>query len=468
MEETTGNGVGRRRIVKQNHVIVFPFPRHGHISPMLQFSKRLISKGLLLTFLTTSSASQSLILNLPPSPSFHLKIISDVSESNVLASLAAYLQSFRAAVTKSLANFIDQALISSSDEEIPPTLIVYDSVMPWVQTVAAERGLDTAPFFTQSAAVNHVLLLVYGGSLSIPPPENVAVSLPAEIALQPGDLPAFPDDSEVVLKFMTSQFYNLENVKWIFINTFDRLESKVVNWMAKTLPIKTVGPTIPSAYLDGRLEDDKAYGLNVSKSNGGKSPIKWLDSKETASVVYISFGSLVILLEEQVKELTNLLRDTDFSFLWVLRESELEKLPNNFLQDTSERGLIVNWCCQPQVLSHKAVSCFVTHCGWNSTLEALSLGVPMVAIPQWVDQTTNAKFIADVWGVGIRVKKNEKGIATKEELEASIRKIVQGERANEFKQNSIKWKNLAKEAVDEGGTSDKHIEEFVQAIVASN
>ncbi|KAL4033704.1 hypothetical protein IC575_006809 [Cucumis melo] len=467
MEMTAANGGGER--IKQSHVIVFPFPRHGHMSPMLQFSKRLISKGLLLTFLITSSASQSLTINIPPSPSFHFKIISDLPESDDVATLDAYLRSFRAAVTKSLSNFIDEVLTSSSNEEVPPTLIVYDSVMPWVQSVAAERGLDSAPFFTESAAVNHLLHLVYGGSLSIPPPDNVVVSLPSEIVLQPEDLPSFPDDPEVVLDFMTSQFSHLENVKWIFINTFDRLESKVVNWMAKTLPIKTVGPTIPSAYLDGRLEKDKAYGLNVSKSNNGKCPIKWLDSKETASVIYISFGSLVILSEEQVKELTNLLRDTDFSFLWVLRESEMVKLPKNFVQDTSDRGLIVNWCCQLQVLSHKAVSCFVTHCGWNSTLEALSLGVPMVAIPQWIDQTTNAKFVADVWRVGVRVKKNEKSVAIKEELEASIRKIVvQGNGTNEFKQNAIKWKNLAKEAVDERGSSDKNIEEFVQALVASN
>lgn len=229
MEKTTENGGGRRRRMKQNHVIVFPFPRHGHIRPMLQFSKRLISKGLLLTFLTTSSASQSLTFNLPSSPSFHLKIISDVPESNDIATLDAYLRSFRAAVTKSLANFIDQALISSSDEEVPPTFIVYDSVMPWVRSLATERGLDAAPFFTQSAAVNHILHLVYGGSLSIPPPENVPILLPAEIVLQQGDLPSFPDDPEVVLEFMSSQFSNLENVKWIFINTFDSLESKVID-----------------------------------------------------------------------------------------------------------------------------------------------------------------------------------------------------------------------------------------------
>ncbi|XP_023546480.1 UDP-glycosyltransferase 74E2-like [Cucurbita pepo subsp. pepo] len=462
MEKTTVDGGGE---MKQSHVIVFPFPRHGHMNPMLQFAKRLVSKGLLLTFLTTSSASESLILDLPPSP-IHHKVISDVPESSNIDSLDAYLRSFRAAASKSLANFIDEALISDSNEVLP-SLIVYDSVMPWVQSVAAERGLDAAPFFTQSAAVNHILDLVYKGSLSIPPPEDVAISLPSEIVLQPADLPTLPDDGDVVLEFMTSQFINLENVKWIFFNTFDRLECKVVNWMTKTLPIKTVGPTIPSAYLDGRLAYDKAYGLNVLNPNDGKKAIQWLDSKETASIIYISFGSLVNLEKEQVTELTCFLKDTNLSFLWVLRESELGKLPNNFVQDTLEQGLIVNWCCQLQVLSHKAVSCFVTHCGWNSTIEALSLGVPMVAIPQWVDQTTNAKFVADVWEVGVRVKKNDKGIVTKEELEASIRKVVQGEKPNEIKQNSIKWKKVAKEAMDEGGSSDKNIDEFVQAMAAS-
>nr|QWT69386.1 UGT74E2 [Gynostemma pentaphyllum] len=263
---------------------------------------------------------------------------------------------------------------------------------------------------------------------------------------------------------MSDQFSNFQNAKWIFSNTFDQLECKVLTWMADKWPIKAVGPTIPSAYLDGRLEDDKSYGLKKPNDVGA---IEWLDSREVSSVIYISFGSLAILAEEQVQELTSCLIDNiNFSFLWVLRDTEVEKLPDDFVQETSDRGLVVNWCPQLEVLSHKAISCFVTHCGWNSTLEALSLGVPMVAIPQWVDQITNAKFVADVWEVGVRVKRNDKGIATQEEIQASVGKVVQGERRDEFKQNSIKWKNLAKQAVDEGGSSDNNIEEFVKAIVS--
>ena len=91
----------------------------------------------------------------------------------------------------------------------------------------------------------------------------------------------------------------------------------------------------------------------------------------------------------------------------------------------------------------------LAHCGWNSTLEALSLGVPMVATPQWTDQTTNAKFIMDVWKVGVRIKLDEKDIATKEEIVICIREVMEGERRKEMKMNSIRWKELAKEAVDE-------------------
>jgi pathogen-inducible salicylic acid glucosyltransferase len=109
----------------------------------------------------------------------------------------------------------------------------------------------------------------------------------------------------------------------------------------------------------------------------------------------------------------------------------------------------------------------MTHCGWNSTLEALSLGVPMVAMPQWTDQPTNAKFIVDVWKVGIRIKVDEKGIVTKEEIEMCIREVIEGESGKEMKRNSMRLKELAIEAVDEGGSSDKNIEEFLAKLALS-
>ena len=135
------------------------------------------------------------------------------------------------------------------------------------------------------------------------------------------------------------------------------------------LPIKTIGPAIPSTYLDERLEDDKEYGLNLFNPNVDICT-KWLNSKETGSVVYTSFGSLAALGEEQMEELTWGLKNSNFYFLCVVRESEEKKLPNNFIEETVEKGLVVPWCPQLEVLAHKAVGCFVTHCGWNSTLEA--------------------------------------------------------------------------------------------------
>ncbi|KAL6221453.1 hypothetical protein ACLB2K_009204 [Fragaria x ananassa] len=256
-------------------------------------------------------------------------------------------------------------------------------------------------------------------------------------------------------------FSNITQVKWIFYNTYEKLEEQVLKWTASLdWPVKTIGPTIPSSFLDKRLEDEKDYSLSLFKPDRVETCMKWLDSKETGSVVYVSFGSLANLTKEQMEELAWGLNNSNYHFLWVIKESEKQKLPTNFFEEISEKGLVVSWCSQLQVLAHKAVGCFVTHCGWNSTLEALSLGVPMVTLPQFADQTTNGKLVADVWKVGVRVKVNEKGFITKEELVMRVKQVMDKEVGMEIRKASQIWKKLAKEAVDEGGSSDRNIEEF--------
>jgi pathogen-inducible salicylic acid glucosyltransferase len=119
------------------------------------------------------------------------------------------------------------------------------------------------------------------------------------------------------------------------------------------------------------------------------------------------------------------------------------------------------------VLAHDAVGCFVTHCGWNSTLEAFSLEVPMVGVPYWSDQSTNAKYIMDVWKMGLKAPTDAKGIVQQDAAEHCIREIMEGERGKEIKKNAFKWRKLAKETVDEGGSFDKNIEEFMAKLVQS-
>ncbi|GMY32882.1 UDP-glycosyltransferase 74E2-like [Fagus crenata] len=449
---------------RETHVLVIPYPIQGHINPMLQFSKRLASKGVRVTLVTTSTIRKS--MQAVRASSVNIEIISDGSdEDENLETLIATLERFKVTVSKTLAEFIEK----QNSSKYPPKVLVYDCNMPWALDVAKKYGLDGAPFFTQSCAVNVIYYHLLQGTIKLPL-EGPTVSLPSLPTLAMNDLSSFlsdPGSYPVLLNLALEQFSNFQEAKWIFFSSCKDFEHEVVNWMAsQQWPVKTIGPTIPSMYLDKRLEDDKEYGLHLFKPDVDAC-MKWLNTKETGSVVYTSFGSLASLGEVQMKELTWGLRNSNCYFLWVVREPEQKKLPDNFLEETTEKGLVVSWCPQLEVLTHKAVGSFMTHCGWNSTLEALSLGVPMVAMPQWTDQTTNAKFTVDVWKVGVRIKLDEHGIATKEEIELCIREVMEGERGKEMKKNSVRWKELAKEAVDEGGSSDKHIEEFVAKLAHS-
>ncbi|KAF8393831.1 hypothetical protein HHK36_020029 [Tetracentron sinense] len=444
------------------HVLVLPFPVQGHINPLFQFSKRLASKGLKVTLATTifiaktmKSHPGSLIVD-KISDGFDDGGIAEAGDANI------YLERFEAVGSRTLAE-----LVEKYSHDCPVKCLIYDSHIPWALDVAKKLGMVGASFFTQSCAVDLIFYNVSRGLLSTPVQEPT-VTIPGLPLLEVNDLPSFVNYAlgsyAIFLSTALSQFSNFEKADWLLFNTFDQLEDEVVKWMSKTWQIKTIGPTVPSMYLDKRMAGNTDYGINLFHPDAGAC-LKWLNTKETSSVVYVSFGSMAALGEEQMEELAWGLKSSNSYFLWVVRASEEKKLPSKFVEETSEKGMVVTWCPQLEVLAHQAVGCFMTHCGWNSTLEALSLGVPMVAMPQWTDQTTNGKFVVDVWEVGLRVRVDEKGIVRREEIELCIKEVMEGEKGKEIKKNVKKWKDLAKEAVDEGGSSDKNIEDFIAGIV---
>ncbi|KAK9932794.1 hypothetical protein M0R45_020016 [Rubus argutus] len=477
----------------QSHVLVLPFGVQGHMNPMIQFAKRLVSKGLKVTVLATIF-SMNQIQAAPEqlcSFGFDVELISDGKEHVCRPeSNEESTERVRRVTAQSLADLIaniknrskkkNGASSPGSDHDDAnstqyPELkfLVYHSGMPWALDIARQHGIDGAPFFTTSSAYVAIFQHYLQGLLKIPSKNDrstTALSLPSMPPLASTDLPSFLldfDSYPAYLELSLLQYRNIRQPKWLFISTFDKLEEEVVKWMrSQEWPVRTIGPLIPSMFLDKRLEDDKEYSLSLFKPNV-ETCTKWLDSRETGSVVYVSFGSMnkQSIKKELIEELAWGLRDMNYYFMWAVKESDMEKLPCNFLEETSEKGLVVSWCPQLQVLAHKAVRCFVTHCGWNSVLEALSFGVPMVTMPQWADQATNAKFVADVWKVGVRVKINEKGFATKEEIAMCIEQIMDEEKGMETRKASLRWKELAKEAVDKGGSSDKNIEEFAAKIM---
>ncbi|KAK4404647.1 UDP-glycosyltransferase 74G1 [Sesamum angolense] len=447
------------------HCLILPYPIQGHINPMLQFAKRLSHKRLKITLALTRFILKT-IKGLSGG-SISIGSISDGFDEGGRAQAKTheeYLARFQQVGRETLMELL-QALADSGS---PVDCVVYDPFIPWVLDLAKGSGLLAAAFFTQSCAVDCIYHRVYCGELKVPVRGSEKVVVPGLPPLRPEDMPSFiyvhgsyPSAFEMV----TGQFQNIDKADWIFVNTFYKLEEEVINCMSRTWKVKAIGPTIPSMYLDKRLHDDKEYGLNIFKTTTDVCT-NWLSKKQPKSVIYISFGSLAQLSVEQIEELAHALTTLNKHFLWVVRSSELAKLPKNFSEESSEKGLIVSWCQQLEILAHDAVGCFVTHCGWNSTLEGLSLGVPIVAMPQWTDQSTNTKFVVDVWRVGIWARADEKGLVREGEIRRCIKHVMEGD-GEEIRENASKWKEMARDAVDEGGSSDRNIQEFVSTLMSS-
>ncbi|KAL9347441.1 hypothetical protein Peur_058807 [Populus x canadensis] len=384
------------------HCIVVSFPAQGHINPMLQFSKRLEHKGVKVTPVTTRFISNA--------------IMSGSSSS-------------------SIKSYLDRFWKKLSGSDCPVDCIIYDAFMPWGLDVAKKFGLVGAAFFTQSCAVDSIYYHVHRGLIKLPVTET-QILVPGLPPLEPQDLPSFiyhlgtyPDFFDMLL----DQFSNIDRADWVFCNSFYMLEREVAHWFAKLWPFRCIGPTIPSMYLDKQLENDKDYGFSFFMQKNDVC-MNWLNDRPKGSVVHVSFGSLLAWG----------LKRSDCYFLWVVRASEESKLSKDFAEESSAKGLVVRWCSQLEVLAHEAVGCFVTHCGWNSSLEALN-----------------------VWNMGVKAAVDEKEIARRETIESCIREILEGKKGKEIKRNASKWKELAKEAVKEGGSSDKNIDEFVANLVLS-
>ncbi|KAL2485059.1 UDP-glycosyltransferase 74F1 [Abeliophyllum distichum] len=439
---------------KNGRILAVPFPSPGHINPMTQLCKRLVSKGFKATIVLTKFIAKNIK---GKSDLVQIETISDGDdEFHIFArqSVPDSVVRFTKHGSESLAQLIYKY------ESLGDTIVcvIYDSLLSWVVQVPKKLGLISVVFFTQQSAVNFFGYYFYHKLLANPVVQ-FPVSIPGLPLLYLQDIPTYGiyQDHHT---FVANQFSTVDKADFAFVNTFYELEEEVLEAMSKVCQMMTVGPTIPSFYLENRIENDKEYGLSLPQD--ASTCLNWLNSKSAGSVVYASLSSVGYASPnvEQMEELAYGLKGSNYNFLWVVKSFEMEKLPENFIEETSDKGLIVQWCPQLEVLSNKAVGCILSHCGWNSTIEAISLGVPIVAMPMWADQLTNAKFIQDVWKVGVRVKRDENGIAGREEIEACIREVTDGERAIEIKESCAKWKTLAKEAVSEGGISDRNISEL--------
>ncbi|KAK9163804.1 hypothetical protein Syun_004706 [Stephania yunnanensis] len=297
---------------------------------------------------------------------------------------------------------------------------------------------------------------------------TTSLQLPGLPLLTTQDLPSFILPTNPFASFpklFSNMFKNMAKIKWVLANSFYELEKDVVDSMAQISPIRPIGPLVPPILLGDSNSSD--VGIDLWKPD--ETCIEWLDERPDSSVVYVSFGSIAVLSKTQMRSLAEGLRNSGYAFLWVVKEGEL---PDMFIEEIEGRGLVVKWSPQIKVLMHPSVGCFVTHCGWNSTLETVSCGVPVITFPQWSDQPTNAKLITDVFGVGLTLRMDgddgEEKIVRSEEVVRCIGEVMGGPKCGELKRRAMELREAARRAVMETGSSDRNIDDFIKEITGSD
>ena len=136
-------------------------------------------------------------------------------------------------------------------------------------------------------------------------------------------------------------------------------------------------------------------------------------------------------------------------------------LPPEFLAATADRGLMANWCPQQEVLDHPAVGAFLTHSGWNSTLEAMCGGVPVISWPFFADQQTNCRYQCNEWGVGMEIDANVR----RDAVAGLITELMEGEQGKEMRRKAREWRDKAIEAAKPGGPSHRNLDELVRDVL---
>ncbi|KAI5314750.1 hypothetical protein L3X38_043926 [Prunus dulcis] len=458
------------------HIFLVCFPAQGHINPMLRLGKRLAAKGMLVTFSTTENygkemrkANNGISEEATPVGAGFIRFEffpDGLPEDDPKQTDLEYYVPKLELVGKEL---VTQMIKRHATEGRPVSCVVNNPFIPWVCDVAVELGIPQATLWIQSCAVFSAYYHYNKKTVPFPTEAepNIDVQLPCMPVLKHDEIPSFlhpSDPFQVLGRAILGQFKKLSKSFYVLMDTFQELEPEIIEHMSQVCIVKPVGPL----FKNPKAPKTSVRG-DLMKSD---DCLDWLNSKPPASVVYISFGSIVHLKQEQVDEIAHGLLSSGVSFLWVLRPPAkafgLEKhvLPQGLLEEVGDKGKLVQWSPQEQVLGHTSVACFLTHCGWNSSVEALTSGVPVVTFPQWGDQVTNAKFLLDVFGVGLRLSRGmaENRLVMRAEVEKCLLEATVGDKAVELRRNALKWKKAAEEAVAEGASSDRSLEDFLDEI----
>ncbi|CAN1307587.1 Gallate 1-beta-glucosyltransferase 84A23 [Linum perenne] len=454
------------------HVLIVCYPSQGHINPTLRLADLLATHGLHVTFAINSSTGATMRLpstvgstgsiTVGSTGSIQLDFFEDGLEPGDFMKQVSVTQ-IMPFLEKIGRKALPEMIKKYSEMGRPVSCLVSDTYLPWTFDVAATLDIPFAVLWTQSCASLVTHYHYHCGDVRFPTvddPESDTV-LPGMPALKHGEIPTFLHPRTLFLPLASSivgESGFLGGMLCVFVDTFAELEPKVVDHLATICRVKPIGPiyncaTTHQTNIGGDLMDAE------------NDCIEWLNGKEASKVVYVSMGTVVSLQPDQRDELAHGLINSGLPFLWVVRPNREEEESDFVLPDgLGVNGKVVRWAPQREVLAHQAVGCFVTHCGWNSTLEVIAAGKPVVACPIFADQVTNAKFLVDVYEVGVRMTRHEKTRLKRDDVTRLLVEATVGPKAEELRRNAARWKKKAEEAVAEGGSSKRSVNDFVEMV----
>ncbi|CAI9763275.1 unnamed protein product [Fraxinus pennsylvanica] len=448
----------------QPHVLMIPYPVQGHVIPLMELAQCLANENIKISFVNTESTHNLIINSLSGrdvlGDRIYLVSIPDGLESDDRNVPGKLTEAVYKVTPRKIVELIQEMNISE-DEKI--TCVIADQSLGWAQEVAKNMGIRRAAFLPAAAAS-----LVLGFRIPKLIDDGIIDNEGTPKQNQKFQFaPAMPIMS--TLDFVWTRFQNLTMRKLIFDLMIQNNEAvKSADWLicnstydlepgAFTLApeIVPIGPLLAST----RLGNSAGHFWREDSDC-----LKWLDQQPPFSVIYVAFGSFTVFNKLQFHELALALELTNKPFLWVIRpdytNGATEAFPEGFLDRVSTQGKMIGWAPQQKVLSHPSTACFLSHCGWNSTIESVSNGVPIICWPYFADQFINQSYICDIWKVGLQFEQDASGIITCEEIKNKIHQLL-GD--NTFKERALHLKELMMSSL-RGGKPSKNLNDFVEWI----
>ncbi|KAI3806296.1 hypothetical protein L1987_22195 [Smallanthus sonchifolius] len=426
-------------------ILIVSYASLGHINPSLTLATRLRKMGVDVTISTGLSVLRHIIDKETTTHGLTFAPFSDAHDNSKPP--ATTLQQFMSDFATNGACAVAEIISSAAAADHPFDHLVYTTGIPWAATVASAYNVKCSLLWCQPVTVLNIYYYYFNGYEDLMSNKSIRISLPGLPPLTIDDLPSFllssrPKEHDFLVQDLKDQIDALKTAPRILVSSFNELEIESIKAIDQ-LEFFPIGPLVQS------------------ERKGKDECIEWLNTKPKSSVVYVSFGSVATLSMDQVEEIAIGLLETDRPFLWVVRDSEqVGRLSKT--EQLQKQGMIVNWCFQVAVLNNRSIGCFVTHCGWNSTVEALAAGVPLVVFPQWSDQPTNAKMVEDVWKTGVRVKRRERDeVVEGREIYRCVEMVMARDDSGEIRRNAHKWQDLATEALNNGGSSTINLQAFL-------